>query len=651
LHLEILEDRLTPSSLTVTTGADSGPGSLRDTIASAVSGDTITFAKKVHLITLTGTALEISKNLDIEGTGADKLTISGNNASRVFYVESGNTLTLANLTIANGQASGPLPTSLVGEYSGGGTIVPPSGAGGGGGILNEPGATLNLINDTVGDNQAIHGPSPLAFTVVGGGVLNLGTAVVLGCTFSNNQAAGGNAFDNLGGSGGGAIDDFGGPGGAASLTVASSTFCNNSAVAASGNIFFGIGGALDNNGGLNQFDPTQAQASTATCTNCAFLTNLATGGAGAYGNGGAVNNNGIGVVMTLVGCTVSGNRSVGGGEGAGGLGGGLLNYGGSILTVIGSTIKNNLAIGSDGGDAANSTGNSRGTGGGIDNAAATLNVMGCTITNNLARAGDNSVLSDADPYAGAGFGGGIENNLDGVLNISDSSIANNVAQGGATAAGPGGDGVGGGISNSPSATLNMTRCIVASNRAIAGQGGPGVNSALVHDLGGFAFGGGIEISNSSFGLPTTATICDSWIIGNSAIGGAGGTGNNGGNGYGGGLGVGFTTLVGVTDEAQLTLINSVVASNQALGGNGGKGGDGGDGLGGGLCVTATCRATVIDSSVTNNTADGGKKGAGGGASDGQGIGGGEYNQGSLTNLLSSIKKNHASTSDDDIFSG
>jgi hypothetical protein len=615
LHLEILEDRLTPSSLTVTTSADSGLGSLRDTIASAASGATINFAKNVHAITLGGTALEISKSLDIEGPGANKLTISGNNASRVFYVDSGNTLTLANLTIANGQASGQLSPSLVGEFSGGGSVNPPSGAGGGGGILNEPGATLNLINDTVRDNQAIHGTGSLALTVVGGGVLNLGTAFVVGCTFSNNQVTGGNAFDNMGGSAGGAIDNFGGPGGGASLTVANSTFSNNSVVAAGGNYFFGIGGALDDNGGLNGFDPTQAQPSTATCTDCTFVTNLSTAGPTAVGNGGALCTEGLGVTLTLVGCTVSGNRTVGG----------------------------------DGGDGVTS-GSSQAAGGGICNVAATLNVIGCSITNNLALAGNNSVISDADPYVGAGFGGGIVNNVFAVLNISDSFIGNNVAQGGATATGPGGDGVGGGISNSPSATLNMTRCIVANNRAIAGQGGPGANSLLVNALGGFGFGGGIEISNSSFGRPTTATITNSQIIGNSAIGGAGGTGNDGGNGYGGGLGVGFVTLVGVNpDGAQLTLINSTVASNQALGGKGGKGGDGGDGLGGGLCVTATCRATVLSSSVTSNSAAGGKKGAGGGTSDGQGIGGGEYNQGTLTNILSAIKKNHASTSDDDIF--
>ena len=564
LHLEILEDRLTPSSLTVTTSADSGPGSLRDAIALAASGDTIHFAKNVHVITLTGTELDISKNLDIEGTGANHLFISGNNASRVFYVKSGNTLTLANLTIANGLASGPLPTSVVGEYSSGGAT---SGAGGGGGILNEHGATLNLINDAFRGNQAIHGPSPLAFTVLGGGVLNLGTALVLGCTFSNNHVAGGNASDNLGGSAGGAIDNFGGPSGGASLTAARSTFSNNSVVAAGGSFFFGIGGALDSNGGLNGFDPTKAQASTATCTNCTFLTNLSTGGAGATGNGGALSTEGKGVIMTLVGCTVSGNRAVGG----------------------------------DGGDGL-TTGNAQALGGGICNVGATLNVLGCTVTNNLALAGNHSVLSDADPYSGSAFGGGIENNFNGVLNISDSHVVNNLALGGATTTGPGGDAVGGGISNSPGATMNMARCTVTGNRAIAGQGGPGVNSQLVKALGGFAFGGGIETSNGS-----TATISDSQIIGNSATGGTGGTGNNGGNGYGGGLGVGFVTLVGVNpDGAQLTVINSIVANNQALGGKGGKGAVGGDGLGGGLSVTATCRAKVIYSSIRFNAAVGGR---------------------------------------------
>ena len=86
-------------SAVVTTGADSGPGSLRDTIASATSGATIEFAKNVHKITLTTSELEITQNLDIEGPGTNKLTISGNDSSRVFDISPDTTVTIAGLTI------------------------------------------------------------------------------------------------------------------------------------------------------------------------------------------------------------------------------------------------------------------------------------------------------------------------------------------------------------------------------------------------------------------------------------------------------------------------------------------------------------------------------------------------------------------------
>lgn len=117
-RVELLEGRLTPSTLTVTNNADSGAGSLRNTIAVANSGDMIIFAPSVHSITLTSGELEIGKNLNIQGPGANNLTISGNNASRVFHIDSGETVTLANVKIANGLFSGPLPASMVGVYSG-----------------------------------------------------------------------------------------------------------------------------------------------------------------------------------------------------------------------------------------------------------------------------------------------------------------------------------------------------------------------------------------------------------------------------------------------------------------------------------------------------------------------------------------------------
>src|SRR5262249_29654994 len=130
--LEALEDRWLPSTLTVMNTNDSGPDSLRADIAAANPGDQIVFAKSVQAITLTSGELVINKNLDIGGPGASKLTVSGNNSSRVFDIQNGATVTIAGLTIANG---------LVVDDKGGG-------------IANEDGATLHLVKDTFANNTA-----------------------------------------------------------------------------------------------------------------------------------------------------------------------------------------------------------------------------------------------------------------------------------------------------------------------------------------------------------------------------------------------------------------------------------------------------------------------------------------------------------------
>ena len=93
----------------MTNALDSGAGSLRAAIKAASSGDTIVFAPSLNgqTITLTSGELAISKSLDIEGPGPDKLAISGNHASRVFNVSQNQkpvTVTIAGLTIENGLA-------------------------------------------------------------------------------------------------------------------------------------------------------------------------------------------------------------------------------------------------------------------------------------------------------------------------------------------------------------------------------------------------------------------------------------------------------------------------------------------------------------------------------------------------------------------
>jgi hypothetical protein len=107
-QLEILEDRTVPSTLTVTNNLDKGAGSLRNTIKTAQSGDTIVFAPSLdgQTITLTSDQLTINKSLDIEGPGTDKLAVSGGDANRIFKINAGLSVTIAGLTITHGQARG-----------------------------------------------------------------------------------------------------------------------------------------------------------------------------------------------------------------------------------------------------------------------------------------------------------------------------------------------------------------------------------------------------------------------------------------------------------------------------------------------------------------------------------------------------------------
>src|SRR5262245_66337836 len=85
-RVEVLEARDVPSTLTVLNNLDTGAGSLRDAIGRARDGDTIAFASRLNgeTIVLTSDELAIKKSLDIEGPGADKLAVSGNDGFRVF---------------------------------------------------------------------------------------------------------------------------------------------------------------------------------------------------------------------------------------------------------------------------------------------------------------------------------------------------------------------------------------------------------------------------------------------------------------------------------------------------------------------------------------------------------------------------------------
>ena len=87
-----------------------GLTSLREAVnyANSLSGaDTITFASNLvgQTITLTQGELDLTDTTGkttITGLGADQLTVSGNNASRVFNIATGVTVDISGLTITKG---------------------------------------------------------------------------------------------------------------------------------------------------------------------------------------------------------------------------------------------------------------------------------------------------------------------------------------------------------------------------------------------------------------------------------------------------------------------------------------------------------------------------------------------------------------------
>ena len=155
---------------------------LRAAIANAAPGGTIVLFKN-GTYTLDGTALEIDKQITINGRGA---TIDGNDASRVINVESTGNLTLRDVIITGGSAP-----NGGGIYNNGGTVtlkdkssVSGNEADAGSGIFNNYGTVTLKDTSSVSGNGAASG----------GGIYNTGTL-----TLSGNSSVSGNEADDGGG--------------------------------------------------------------------------------------------------------------------------------------------------------------------------------------------------------------------------------------------------------------------------------------------------------------------------------------------------------------------------------------------------------------------------------------------------------------------
>lgn len=177
------------ATLIVHNCSDSGPGSLRDAIAAAVSGDHIVIAPTdaCTQITLTGGPLLVANGadaqplaqLDIRGAGYYAMTIDGGGANRVIVQSAGADalLSLTGMHITNGR-----------DDSKGGCIAADGIV-----TLTNVGVSDCVAGVITGDT--VFGNTP----VRGGGIYAAGAARVYGSTVQRCKVYGGSAYAYGGG--------------------------------------------------------------------------------------------------------------------------------------------------------------------------------------------------------------------------------------------------------------------------------------------------------------------------------------------------------------------------------------------------------------------------------------------------------------------
>jgi hypothetical protein len=185
--VELLEGRALPSTFWVTNTSDSGPGSLRDAVTGANAhpgADEIRFRHSAEGTVALAGELGVTGELTIDGPGEKKLTVSGGGATRVFNIAAGATVTIEDLTIANGTVTGSDRGAGVlnaGNLTLADSVVTGNAAPVGAGIENT--GALTLLRSKVTGNQATNN---------GGGVHNAGTgtAVIDRSAVSDNTCVG-----------------------------------------------------------------------------------------------------------------------------------------------------------------------------------------------------------------------------------------------------------------------------------------------------------------------------------------------------------------------------------------------------------------------------------------------------------------------------
>jgi hypothetical protein len=373
-------------------------------IAAMVGGDLVTFncgAVPVIIILTTPGGVIPAPNTTIDGGGL--ITLSGQNAERLFFVSSGASLTLRNIVLTNG-------------FSGGD----------GGAIYNNLGGVLILEKTTIRNSTA---------SLSGGAIVSYGPLTITDSLLEGNRALNGGALfprfpaaqttivnsvlrdnhttDTTNGWGGAILAWDGAP-----VTIERSDIFSNSGRLGGGIYIFPNssvtlnGGTLHDNTAFNLGGGLFNDTGTATLTNVTLSGNQSTGN---DGGGGGVYNTGT---ATLTNVTLSGNQSTGNAS----VGGGVYNTGTATLTNV--TLNGNSAIAGGGVFNTNGTatltnvtlsGNSAIQGGGV------FNNNGTATLTNVTLSGNSAVLE----------GGGIEHfgTSGRILALKNSIVANSPAGG------------------------------------------------------------------------------------------------------------------------------------------------------------------------------------------------------------------------------
>ncbi|MFL6546767.1 MAG: hypothetical protein ACJ8LM_16515, partial [Candidatus Udaeobacter sp.] len=352
-------DALCSPRVTVTDTGDSTPGSLRQALADVCDGGTVDLTRLPTPATITlQSRLYLSRNVVIQGPANGPVTISGNNLTRMFFMQSGNVI-IADLTLANGFGKG-------GTRSGGGAGM--------GGAIFQNGGNLTLRNVVFSGNQAV------------GGSTNVPTAN--SCSGFGDNVANPSSIHGCAGDLGGAGNIFweifqGGPGPANGGDGETGTGGGGFAAGGSFNINPGSGGFP---GGFGGGGGAPGEPATG-------------GGSGGYGGGSS-----HGIIIQIPGSPVVVSTA---GAGAG-FGGAVFQRNGT-LTLDSVIFQDNGAVGGMSG--MNNVSPGQGKGGALFvyyGAKATLNNV--TFSNNTAAdAGKPGIGNSAAPYVNGATCPGMDN--------------------------------------------------------------------------------------------------------------------------------------------------------------------------------------------------------------------------------------------------